>query len=89
MNDEIAYQFKRNENEVVYAQFKEFRQRRYIDLRVYYKSSDDNEMRPTKKGITLGIEFLKDLHNSLAAIEERLRGKAAGALQPPRTALQK
>ena len=77
MENQILYQFPRNQDESVYLTLREYKQRRYIDLRIFYHPKDADEMRPTKKGITLALELLPELRKAIAACEKKLSVSAA------------
>jgi len=46
----------------------EYRDRKYIDIRQYYKDRE-GEFRPTKKGVTFSPDLLDDVIESLQEIE--------------------
>ena len=72
MEEESLYQFQRKENELVCLRLKEYKRRKYIDLRIFYKPEDDDQMRPTKKGITLAIELLPQLKKGIIVSEQKI-----------------
>ena len=69
--DKVVSSFKRNPTEEVRAGIKEFKGRRYIDLRIYYMD-DQGEWKPTRKGISLATDFMPELKEAVAAIEVEL-----------------
>lgn len=73
MTDQFVYQFLRNETESVCISIREYKQRRYIDLRVFYQPEDGTDLRPTKKGITIGLQLLPELKKGIIALEQQLR----------------
>ena len=89
MEDVIAYQFARNDNENVYLTIREYKQQRYIDLRVFYLPKDSDEMRPTKKGITVRIEHLADLKKGIYACEKLIASQVNRLQNSPSNSLQK
>ena len=76
MENQTIYQFPRNQDEFVYFTFREYKQRRYIDLRIFYQPKDSDELRPTKKGLTLAIELFPELKRAITACEKLLLEKA-------------
>jgi len=70
--DKVVASFKRNPTEEVRAGIKEFKGRRYIDLRIYYMD-DQGEWKPTRKGISLATDFMPELKNAVASIETELK----------------
>lgn len=76
MENQILYQFARNQDERVYFSLREYKQRKYIDLRIFYQPKDGDEMRPTKKGVTLSLELLPELKKGIVACEKKLLAAA-------------
>lgn len=70
-DDKIVATFKRNPTEEVRAGVKEFKGRRYIDLRIYYMD-DQGEWKPTRKGISLATDFMPELKEAVGALEKEL-----------------
>lgn len=70
--DKVVASFKRNPTEEVRAGIKEFKGRRYIDLRIYYMD-DQGEWKPTRKGISLATDFMPELKNAVGSIESELK----------------
>ena len=70
--DKVVSSFKRNPTEEVRAGIKEFKGRRYIDLRIYYMD-DQGEWKPTRKGISLATDFMPELKDAVGAIEAELK----------------
>ncbi|MCK5786373.1 MAG: transcriptional coactivator p15/PC4 family protein [Candidatus Sabulitectum sp.] len=68
MNKQIA-QIEKGED-VVRIALTEFRKRQYIEIRTYYMA-DDGEWKPTRKGITLNPDLMKEVHQALGkALED-------------------
>ncbi|MBI1977654.1 MAG: transcriptional coactivator p15/PC4 family protein [Candidatus Omnitrophica bacterium] len=76
MKDEMLYHFGRGKNESVHMTLREYKQRRYIDLRIFFKPKDGNEMLPTKKGIMLGLDLLPELKRGVNICEKKLAEEA-------------
>ena len=72
MENEVIYRFPRKQDEEVYISLREYKDRQYIDLRIFFQPKDSDEMRPTKKGITIEIELLKELKKGILASEKRV-----------------
>jgi len=70
--DKVVASFKRNPTEEVRAGIKEFKGRRYIDLRIYYLD-DQNEWKPTRKGISLATDFMPELKTAVDSLEKELK----------------
>lgn len=69
--DKVVSTFKRNATEEVRIGVKEFRGKRYIDLRIYYMD-DKGDWKPTKKGISLNTEFMPELKQAVLSLEKAL-----------------
>jgi Transcriptional Coactivator p15 (PC4) len=61
-----------NSRDTLRVAFDEFEGRRVIDIRKFYRRQDD-ELRPTKKGLTLAVERLPALAELIAAALDRAR----------------
>jgi len=70
--DKVVSSFKRNPTEEVRATLKEFRGRRYLDLRIYYQD-DQGEWKPTRKGVSLSTDFMGELKEAVTAMETALK----------------
>jgi hypothetical protein len=70
-DDKVVSSFKRNPTEEVRATLKEFRGRRYLDLRIYYQD-DAGEWKPTRKGVSLSTDFMPELKEAVMALEKAL-----------------
>ncbi|MCD4708441.1 MAG: transcriptional coactivator p15/PC4 family protein [Candidatus Sabulitectum sp.] len=62
MDKQIA-QIEKGED-IVRVALTEFRKRQYIEIRTYYMA-DDGEWKPTRKGITLNPDLMKEVHQAL------------------------
>lgn len=72
MENQILYRFNRNQNDSVYISFREYKGRKYLDLRIFYQPEDQEEMRATKKGITIPLELFGELKKGIATCEKKL-----------------
>ena len=60
MENLILAEAERNENEKVIACEREYKGKRYVDVRIYYlPPSNGGEYLPTKKGVTLTLDLAK------------------------------
>ena len=63
--------FEKGED-IVRVSLSEFKGRQYVNVRIYYMN-DEGEWKPTRKGITLSPEMMRDVHGAvgeaLAALE--------------------
>jgi len=67
-DEEILYQFDKNEREVVKLRKSVFKDKHYIDLRLYVKGVDGAEDIPTKKGVNIPAELVSELKKALAKL---------------------
>ena len=51
----------KNTRERIEVRATEYEGRRYIDVRVWWRSNDDDEWKPSKKGVTLRPELVGEL----------------------------
>ena len=63
------YSFAKNSSEEVRVSAGEFKEKIYIDLRIFYRDQETDEMRPTKKGLTLALALLPELKKGLQKID--------------------
>jgi len=70
--DRVVAKFERSSTEIVRASIKEFKTKKYIDLRIYYMD-DQGEWKPTKKGISLATDFMPELKAAVEALEAGLK----------------
>ena len=81
----VIHSFQKNPEEEVRFSLKDYKERQYLDLRLWFQPSKGGEYLPTKKGLTLSVEFLPELKKGV----ERA-GKVAMelALQRPSNSLK-
>ena len=57
----------------------EFHGRQYVDVRAFYMA-DDGEWKPTRKGVTLNPELMREVHDAIGkSLEELEVEERAGA----------
>lgn len=76
---QFLHSFPKNETEEVRFSIRRYKDRAYLDLRVWFQPSEGGEYRPTKKGLTLGVEFLPELRRALESVPEEVVAQVAGA----------
>lgn len=59
-----VFEFERNPTEKVVVSMSVFKGRQLADLRTYYES-EEGEWRPTKKGVSIPVEKLPELKESV------------------------
>ena len=82
--DKPVYIFRKNHNEEVRASIRKFKDRIYVDLRVWLERDNGHaEFSPTKKGLTLSVYVLPELKAAVQALEDEL--KQRGLLETKET----
>ena len=61
----VVYSFQKNQEEEIRFSLRAYKQRGYLDVRLWFQPSNGGDYRPTKKGITLGLEHLTELKKGL------------------------
>jgi len=76
----LVHRFQKNPEEEVRFSLREYKARKYLDLRLWFQPANGVDYVPTKKGLTLSLEFLPELKKGL-----ELAGRLATemALQAP------
>lgn len=64
---EVIKKLKKNSSEEVWITVTDYKERELLDLRVYYRSIDDMQMKPTKRGVSIALAKAGEL---LAAVEK-------------------
>jgi len=71
INDKIV-SIEKSETEEIRITLCEYRQKKYVDIRIFFQPKDASEMKPTKKGITMNISQLYELAQGLSALMKSL-----------------
>lgn len=66
----VIYSFQKNAEEEVRFTMKEYKERQYLDIRIWFQAANGSELYPTKKGLTLSLEYLPDLKKGLEHVEK-------------------
>ncbi len=67
-----VHSFSKNETERVQFALKNYKGKRYLDLRIWFQDPQNRSFHPTKKGICLPLEHLGDLKKGLDEIRRSL-----------------
>jgi len=68
--DKPIYIFRKNATEEVRASIRKFKDRTYVDLRVWVERDNGHaEFSPTKKGLSLSVYVLPELKRAVLALE--------------------
>lgn len=57
---------QRTESEQIQIKIKEYKDKKYLDIRLWFKSPDRNEYLPTKKGVALPLALLPEFQQIIA-----------------------
>ena len=69
MDDKIVYQFSRNDGEQIMFSIRQYKDKRYLDIRMFYQPKPDEQYRPTKKGITIPLELTDEMANGIKRVQ--------------------
>ena len=73
MQEEILiHSFSKNENQIVKLFLKTYEQRRFFDLRIWFKEEGEEEFKPSRRGIMLPLENLGQVRKGLFELGKRL-----------------
>ncbi len=61
----IFYEFPKDESDKVRIIVREYRGKKYFDVRVWYLPEGKNEAFPTRKGLCLSMEYLQQVRAGL------------------------
>lgn len=61
----VVHTFQTRPEEEVRFTVKEYKDRKYLDLRLWFQSPNDGRYYPTKKGLTLSLDYLGELKKGL------------------------
>jgi len=68
-DNKTVYSFPKNPTEEIRASLSSYKNKQYLDLRIYYLG-DDDEYHPSKKGITLSPDLLGELEEAVRKLRE-------------------
>ncbi len=77
MENQIVHEIQRNETEVLRVSLRDYKEKTYLDLRVFFQVAQGGEWIPTKKGLTVDVAHLSDLKAGIEKAEAALVQKAA------------
>ena len=72
MENQVIYQIPRSSDEKIYVSLREYKERKYLDLRIFFRPKEGGDLRPTKKGVTLSLELFPELKKAVALCEKKL-----------------
>lgn len=70
-----VYSFARSENDTVKFSFRQYGKRLYLDIRIWFRPEEappEQELWPTRKGILLTLDQIKDFEKGLSELAQAL-----------------
>ena len=80
---QLVHSFARNQEERIQIILRKYKDKYYVDLRVWFQTEEDSTLRPTKRGISLALEQLPELRKGMERLlkaAEKFRGAEKDAL---------
>jgi hypothetical protein len=71
---QLVAQFEKNSKEEVRVSLDDFRGRKIINIRVYYRS-DNGKWLPGRQGLALGVDRYRDLAEAMLKVGEALQAQ--------------
>lgn len=68
----VVYSFSKNALEEVRASITSFKGKKYLDIRIYYKT-DDGDYKPSKKGITLSPALIDEIEEAVRRVKDAIK----------------
>jgi hypothetical protein len=78
MSNDLVYRFPKNEKEEFGFSVREFKDRLYCDIRIYFKGSDGG-WHPTRKGVSFSAGFMGEMKKGVSEIAKQLSTQEAGS----------
>ena len=70
MERKIIGQFDRNAGESVVVAQGTYREKEYVDIRIFYHDAVSGDFKPTKKGLTLSVQLVPSLLELLQKVNQ-------------------
>jgi hypothetical protein len=70
--DDVVYEFEAGRH-TIRARLSHFRGKTYLDLRTWYEPEPGQPLRPTQKGVSVGVEYLEELKEAVDALAAAVR----------------
>ena len=58
---EVVHAFPKSPEEEIRFTLRQYKDRHYVDVRLWFQPSNGGDYHPTKKGITVSLEYLAEL----------------------------
>ncbi len=69
---EVIYAFPRSKDEKIQFTLSKYRGKRYMDLRLWFKSEESEEFYPTKKGISIPVDQIGQVRKGFEQVSRHL-----------------
>lgn len=76
-NPSVVYEFEAGRN-TIRASLSRLKGKSFLDLRVWYEPEPGAELKPTQKGICVGVEYAEELQEAVAALATAARQEQPG-----------
>ena len=70
MSKEVVFEIPKGKYEKIRITRGEFKDRVYLDIRIFFIEQNSGELKPSKKGITIPLAFLPQLTSALIHCEK-------------------
>ena len=77
MENIFIHSFTKNESEEIRMYLREYKGRLYADFRLFYQPVESAEFVPSKKGITISVEFIPELKRGFLKLEAEVKQRLA------------
>ena len=64
---------KKSKNEIIKVEISQYKGNHYLNLRVWYFNEENNEFKPTQKGISIRPDLYEDLKDAILLAGEKLK----------------
>lgn len=66
----VVHKFQKNPEEEIRMTLRDYKDRRYLDVRLWFQPSNGGDYRPSKKGITFSVDHLDELKKGLERVKK-------------------
>ena len=70
-------------SDIIRVELSEFKEKTYINIRVWYLDKNTDEYKPTKKGISLSVNKYDELMDALAELGEDIEALGPQEVEQP------
>lgn len=66
------YWIEKNKTQKIKISLNEFKENKFLDLRIFYYNDDEEIYKPTKKGISISIDKIDDLIDKIEKLKKEI-----------------